>query len=152
MNVFGNESEPGRTLYLAEPPARYLIRPSVVIDCSVLAGLLFQEHWFEEANQKIQGRSLKAPWLLDVEITSVALKKHRSGYPDLARSGLENYALMEIDRFDTSPQSVCALALRYQLSAYDAAYLWLAADLQCPLATFDAKLAAAAQLHLGSLP
>ncbi len=42
--------------------------------------------------------------------------------------------------------------MRYQLSAYDAAYLWLAAELKAPLATFDAKLAAAAQAHLGALP
>jgi predicted nucleic acid-binding protein len=36
-------------------------------------------------------------------------------------------------------------AARYELSASDAAYLWLAAELQAPLATFDQKLAAAAQ-------
>ena len=38
-----------------------------------------------------------------------------------------------------------------RLSAYDAAYLWLAAELKAPLATFDAKLGKAAQRHLGQL-
>ena len=44
-----------------------------------------------------------------------------------------------------------ALARHHQLSAYDAAYLWLAADLKCPLATFDERLADAAQAHLSGL-
>ena len=42
-------------------------------------------------------------------------------------------------------------AARYELSAYDAAYLWLAAELRAPLATFDRRLAEATQAHLGTL-
>jgi predicted nucleic acid-binding protein len=141
-----------RALYVAEPPAQYLIRPSLVVDCSVLAGLLFQEHWIEEARQRIEGRSLKAPWLLDIELTNVAVKKHRAGFTELARDGLDVYITMHIERFATLPVQVHALAIRYQLSAYDASYLWLAAELKSPLATFDEKLAIAAQVHLGSLP
>ena len=43
------------------------------------------------------------------------------------------------------------LPLRYNLSGYDAAYLWLAAKLKAPLATFDQKLGEAAKTHLGML-
>ena len=43
------------------------------------------------------------------------------------------------------------LALRYDLSTYDAAYLWLAAGLKAPLATLDRRLGEAAQRHLQSL-
>lgn len=41
------------------------------------------------------------------------------------------------------PRRQYALAMRFRLSAYDAAYLWLPGALQAPLATFDAKLEAA---------
>ena len=44
---------------------------------------------------------------------------------------------------------VTALAAQYGLSAYDAAYLWLAVDLRAPLLTFDQRLARAAQQQLG---
>lgn len=145
-------SNPAHGLYLAEPPQHYLLRPPLVLDCSTLAGLIFEENWQAQALQKIEGRSLKAPYLLEVEITSVALKKHRLGGTGIAVSGLAKYASMDIDLFEVSAIEVFELATRYQLSAYDAAYLWLAAELTCPLATFDEKLATAAQAHLSSLP
>ena len=40
------------------------------------------------------------------------------------------------------------LAARFKLTAYDASYLALAGTLQCPLCTFDKRLADAAQLYL----
>ena len=143
---------PYPALYLAEPPAHYLARAPMVVDCSALAGLLFQETWRDLAAEKIHGRSLHAPFLLQTEIASVALKKHRKGFVELAADALAQYAEMDIDLHRVEPQHALALALRYQLSAYDAAYLWLAAELKAPLATFDEQLAAAAQMHLASLP
>jgi predicted nucleic acid-binding protein len=59
---------------------------------------------------------------------------------------------MDLHLHQVEPQHALALALRYNLSAYDAAYLWLAAELKAPLATFDEKLAAAAQTHMAGLP
>jgi predicted nucleic acid-binding protein len=90
--------------------------------------------------------------LLEIEITSVALKKHRRGGSEIAVGGLARYASMDIELFEVPALQVYALADRYQLSAYDASCLWLAAELTCPLATFDEKLATAAQAHLSSLP
>ncbi len=139
-------------LFVAEPPSHYLVRPPLVLDCSTLAGLIFEEDWQAQALQRIEGFSLKAPNLLQVEIASVALKKHRRGGADIALRGLTMYASMDIELFEVDAIDVFELAKRYQLSAYDAAYLWLAAELTCPLATFDEKLATAAKAHLGSLP
>ena len=117
-----------------------------------MAGVLFQETWQKEASERIAGRSLKAPQLLAVEIASVALKKHRRGGVEIAQHGLVLLAEMDIALFAVPTADVYALALRYQLKPYDAAYLWLAAELKAPLATFDEKLATAAQAHLNTLP
>jgi predicted nucleic acid-binding protein len=142
---------PQRPLYVAEPPAQYLARPPVVVDCSALAGMLFEEPWQAQAAEKIHGRTLNAPYLLQTEIISVALKKHKQGLGLLAASGLARYETLDIALHETQPTDVLALALRYNLSAYDAAYLWLAAELKAPLATFDEKLGRAAQAHLAGL-
>lgn len=142
---------PPSALLVAEPPAQYLVLPPLVVDCSVLAGLLFQEEWERQAGDAIEARTLHAPHLLATELASVALKKHKQGMSDIAGDGLAAFAQMEITLHEAPPAPVLDLAIRYQLSAYDAAYLWLAAELKAPLATFDAKLGAAAQTHLASL-
>ena len=139
-----------QTLYVAEPPAHYLSRPPMVLDCSALAGIVFREPWEEQAQRRIEGRSLHAPNLLQAEIANVAVKKLRQGEAHVD-DGLAQAAAMEIDLHRIDVQTVAALALRYKLSAYDAAYLWLAAELKAPLATFDEKLATAAKAHLAGL-
>ena len=141
-----------RTLLVAEPPAQYLIRPPIVIDCSVLAGLVFEESWHLQVIEKIQRRALHGPCLLQAEIASVALKEHKKSVGDLADKGLAHDASLSIKVHRVYPADTFALAVRYNLSAYDASHQWLAAELKAPLATFDEKLAAAAQVHLASPP
>jgi predicted nucleic acid-binding protein len=139
-------------LYLAEPPAAYLVRPPLVVDCSVLSAVLFEEPMRDEALHQLAGRSMHAPTLLDNEIANVATKKQRQSWPaesiDLA---LADYAEHDIALHRVDVRAQVELAIRYGLSACDAAYLWLAADLKVPLATFDRKLAEAAREHLGAL-
>lgn len=139
------------TLYVAEPPALYLVRPPLVVDCSALAGIVFQESWQPQAQQSIAGHTLHAPSLLPYELTSVTLKKFRCGEAHAA-DGLAQALDMDIDLHEINAQVVFELAKRYQLSAHAASYLWLAAELKCPLATFDEKLATSAQAHLSQLP
>jgi predicted nucleic acid-binding protein len=139
-------------LYVAEPPSAYLARPPIVIDCSVLVAILFEETLRKTAYQLIAGRSLHAPWLLDHEIASVAEKKRRAGVPAAAiEAGIRMYEDYDVTMHRTTPASVVPLTAAYSLSAYDAAYLAVAADLRIPLVTFDRKLGGAASKHLGAL-
>ena len=142
----------GRELFVAEVPAAYLQRRPMVVDCSAISGLVFHEHWRSQAQLKIAGHALNAPYLLDAEISNVAVKKHKQGLAQIADDGLLQYQAIDIELHPIAVHQVVALALRYQISGYDAAYLWLAAELKAPLATFDEKLATAAQAHLASLP
>ncbi len=142
----------GRALVVAEPPAAYLARPPLVVDCSVLSAFLFSETQRDEALRQLAGRSLHAPTLLDHEIANVAVKKQRQNWPAASITmALADYAeqVIVLHRADVGAQ--VALAERYGLSAYDAAYLWLAAELKVPLVTFDQKLGRAAQAHLSAL-
>jgi predicted nucleic acid-binding protein len=122
-----------------------------VVDCSALVGILFEEPWQAQASEKIHGRTMNAPFLLEIEFTSVALKKNKQGYGPLADKALERFKALSVTLHQIAPPQVLALALQYKLSAYDASYLWLAAELKAPLATFDEKLAEAATTHLASL-
>jgi predicted nucleic acid-binding protein len=121
----------------------------LVVDCSVLVATLFEEAQRDEARRVLAGKTLHAPLLLDSEIANVALKKQRAGWGEaLITDALADYVEQMIEFHRPDVQAQYALAMRYGLSAYDAAYLWLAGALQAPLATFDAKLAKAARAYL----
>ena len=134
---------------VAEPRSTYRRLPPIVVDCSVLAALLFDEPEGNSAARVVAGKSLFAPWLIDHEIVSVGLKKARSGLVDVAKQGLEALAGMRMTRRTANSQAQWLLARQENLSAYDAAYLQLAIELNAPLATFDQALGAAAQRVLG---
>ena len=136
-------------LYVAEPPAAFLGRPPIVVDCSVLTAVLFEEETRDEARRILRGKTLHAPFLLDSEIANVAVKKSRGGSPlSIIGDALADYVKQIIEFHRPDVQAQYALATRFHLSGYDAAYLWLAGALQAPLATFDAKLAKAANAYL----
>lgn len=139
-------------LFVAQPPAQYLILPPLVVDCSVLSSAVFEEETRDIALNLLKGRTLHAPYLMEHELVSVALKKQKLGLSSAAvASALASQSLLDIELHRTDIEAQHALAVRYKLSAYDAAYLWLAAELKAPLATFDQTLAKAASTHLSSL-
>jgi predicted nucleic acid-binding protein len=93
---------------------------------------------------------LHAPYLLDSELSNVGLKKLRREELAVAAIGraLQAYTRLSIERHAVDAVEVFDLAQRYALTAYDAAYLWVAEHVGAPLATFDQRLAKAAREHL----
>jgi len=124
---------------------------SFVLDNSVLCGW-FLRNQASEYGDLVAGQLRRidahAPWLLQLEFTNVLRTACRRGSLSVAaaREIVDQIALLPI-RIDASPPQPAALlslALRVQLTSYDAAYLELALRLQLPIATRDADLAEAA--------
>lgn len=77
---------PTPALVVAEP-LRLYGTPPVVVDCSGLAALLFDEAGRDVAEQALADQTLPAPWLVDVEIArSPAKKPRRNGKTSPARA------------------------------------------------------------------
>jgi predicted nucleic acid-binding protein len=138
-------AEPEAFPIVAEPAGRYTRNPPLVVDCSVLAAVLFDEPERETAALALAGKDLFAPDLLEHELVSVALKKSRAGLAAQARQALADLADLRLTRRSFDPAAQFELARRLKLTAYDAAYLQLAIELNAPLATFDETLGRAAQ-------
>lgn len=138
-----------RELFVAEPAAQYQVRPPVVVDSSLLCAVLFDEPEAPDALTQLRGHRLCAPTLLDQEVLNVAVIKQRRGLAaEGAQRALADYLELPVELAEPVLDEQLALALRYGLSGYDAAYLWLAGEMRAPLLTFDRKLAEAARaLH-----
>ena len=118
-----------------------------VVDASAAAMVLFGEPGAKKAAAALDGHELHAPSLLPYEVASVARKKALA-HPELAPGifaaarRLENLAIILLD---VDAAEVARLAVRLDVSAYDAAYLWLADRLCMPLVSFDRRLLAASR-------
>lgn len=137
-------------LHVAESPAAYARRPRVVADASVVIALLFEEQQWEEAAERLRGRLISAPHLLDLEFANAALRKMRREGRDAAAvdRAMQVFGEIVADRHPVPAADAFGLAQRYGITPYDAAYLWLAERLEAPLVTFDARLGEAARRHL----
>ena len=119
----------------------------IVADASALAAVTFQEPGFEAVAARLEGATVCAPDLLKFELANVAVTKARRA-PEQAihifaalhetldrRSGIQWHCVNVTD--------VAVLARLTDLTAYDAAYLWLAGWLEADLITLDKRLIAA---------
>jgi predicted nucleic acid-binding protein len=140
-------------VFVAEPPARWAVRPKLVVDASLVAASVFGEIASVHADAQMRGRSLCAPTIIDYELANVALTKirgRRVSSDDAARV-LAIYEELDIERFDVDLLSTVRIGETFALTAYDAAYLWVAGHLRVPIATLDARLAVAAKSYLSQL-
>lgn len=115
-----------------------------VVDASAVAAVLFDEPEAAPIAASVRGRLL-APTLLRYELASVATTR-LIRHPHQARAIQQRYGLLdELQVAYVEPEwpALPALARRWSLSAYDAAYLQLAIARNAALVTLDVRLAAA---------
>lgn len=94
----------------------------------------------------LEGQEIYAPQHLVLEVLQVLRKAERAGLvsEQKAAETLQNFLDTSIQLIDLSWLVEPVWQYRHRMSAYDAAYVALAASLDCPLLTFDERLARAA--------
>jgi predicted nucleic acid-binding protein len=115
---------------------------AVVVDASALAALLFGEPSGPEVATRLEGGGLFAPILLRYELASLCLKK-ACEEPEKERQlrfTLDLLSALRIREVQIPTDGLVQLAQETRLTAYDAAYLWLARELQTQLVTLDVQL------------
>ena len=98
--------------------------------------------------ERLAGEDIHAPHLLDVEVVSALRRLMAEGRLDegLADRALEILEKADIHRHQHTPLLRRVWELSHQISAYDAAYVSLAAVMDVPLVTTDRKLAGVSNL------
>lgn len=115
-----------------------------VVDASAIAAILFDEPRADAVVAQIGDHTLVAPALLEYELGNVCWEKCRR-HPHLAdglRTAFEKLREFDLQLHDVESAVVLNLAIRSELTFYDASYLWLARTLGAPLITLDSQLAA----------
>ncbi|HEX3759737.1 MAG TPA: type II toxin-antitoxin system VapC family toxin [Kofleriaceae bacterium] len=89
--------------------------------------------------------SLHAPYLIDLEVTSVlrSLEARRMVSRAVATRAIGDLLALDVTRYPHDVLVPRIWQLRGNLTAYDAAYVALAESLRAPLVTCDGQLAAA---------
>lgn len=113
----------------------------IVIDASALLDAIDGRRTVIE---RIRGEDLHAPHLLDIEMLSALRRLVAGGRFDEPRAirALAVLDQSDIRRHAHTPLLDAVWSLRDSVSAYDAAYVALAAALDVPLVTTDRKLGA----------
>jgi predicted nucleic acid-binding protein len=123
-------------------------RAPIIVDASITVGLAGGEEAAIAAAQALDvaATMLLAPPLLWSETANALLRGARLPATDViaAVDALERIGIEPADRGAPGLHEAIILAERHQLSVYDAAYLWLAIDVDGELATLDRQLARAA--------
>ena len=117
-----------------------------VIDASAICAVLFAEEEEWRVNARVAGDSMVAPTLLSYEVANACWKKLRR-HPERQADMLEAYERFErldIRQLEVNLAAVVLLAEATRLSAYDAAYVWLARALGVELVSLDRRLLQAA--------
>jgi predicted nucleic acid-binding protein len=113
-----------------------------VVDASALGALVFGEPEAEKIAAQLSDGLLAAPALLPFELASICLKKiwAHPAQRTLIQEAFELAGQMAIKTVEVDHSRVVALANDYDLTTYDASYLWLALELRAELVSLDTRL------------
>lgn len=118
----------------------------IVVDASVLANVVGDDGADgDRAREVVAGQELSVPDLVDVEVVSVLRRRWLAKTMTARRfaAAVDDLSVVPADRYPVLPFMPRAYELRANVSAYDAAYVALAEQLDCALVTADRRLAAA---------
>lgn len=122
----------------------------IVVDCSyTMAMVMPDEQLPGSIQQAIEGR-LVVPALWPFEVANVlrnVVRRGRLRSEEVSEvcARLDAYGIEVLGNVDVPVQQRFAAASAHDLTAYDAAYVDLAVQRRCALATVDVRMAAAAQ-------
>lgn len=120
----------------------------IVVDASILLEVFLRTPLANAIEAKIfdSRETLHAPHLIDVEVAQVIRRYAANGdiESDRGSAALTDLGDLPLQRYSHSLLLPRIWALRYNLTAYDAAYVALAEALDAVLITRDKRLASAA--------
>ena len=114
----------------------------IVLDASAAVAALQNDG---AARRTVAGETINAPHLIDAEVVSALRRQVAAGQiaDTQARQGLDVWRQLGLLRYDAVPLLDRVWELRNSVTAYDALYVALAENLDCPLVTADARMAGA---------
>jgi predicted nucleic acid-binding protein len=117
----------------------------VVVDTSAIVTMLIEDPPVPALVDRLLGRDLHAPHLIDVEFLHVLRRFLATGRVPLTRADAvrADFSALRITRYPHTLLLDRMWELRENLTAYDATFVALAEVLDAPLVTTDARLAAA---------
>ncbi len=113
-----------------------------VIDASIAAAMVFGDSAAELETLDFRERYFVAPTVIRFEFMHICVKKHRRGLIDSERmlAAWNEFESLGISTESVSFPEATAVAIRYRVSGYDAAYLWMAISQRIELLTLDREL------------
>jgi predicted nucleic acid-binding protein len=113
-----------------------------VIDAGALLELLLRTLRAESVQAVVDDRQLVAPAVIDAEVLSAlrGLERTRAVSPARAAVAVADLRLAPVERYPLDLLLDRAWGLRNHLNAYDALYVALAVELDCPLVTTDDRI------------
>ena len=113
-----------------------------VIDAGALLELLLRTLRAESVQSVVDDRQMVAPAVIDAEVLSAlrGLERNHAVTPARAALAIEDLRTAPLERYPLDSLLEPAWNLRNQLHAYDALYVALAVELNCPLVTTDDRM------------